>query len=151
MADKRVIIALAIALAAPAEGLRQLAYRDPVGILTVCYGHTGADVKQGQKKTLDQCKAILSEDMRVAVDQVEKCHAGLPEKVHAAFADAAFNIGPTVACNSTASRFLGAGNYRAACDQLLKWDKAKVAGVYVALPGLTKRRKAERDLCMEDA
>jgi GH24 family phage-related lysozyme (muramidase) len=30
--------ALAVAIAIPAEGLRQWAYYDPPGILTVCYG-----------------------------------------------------------------------------------------------------------------
>ena len=37
-------LALAVALAVPAEGLRQYAYYDPPGILTVCYGTTGRDV-----------------------------------------------------------------------------------------------------------
>ncbi len=31
---------IAAALAAPMEGLRQYAYYDPPGILTVCYGST---------------------------------------------------------------------------------------------------------------
>lgn len=30
------------------EGLRLAAYIDPVGILTIGYGHTGKDVKSGQ-------------------------------------------------------------------------------------------------------
>ena len=40
--DRRAIAAiLATAIAVPAEGLRQWAYYDPPGILTVCRGHTG--------------------------------------------------------------------------------------------------------------
>jgi GH24 family phage-related lysozyme (muramidase) len=44
---KSIALAVAMALAIPAEGLRQYAYNDPVGILTVCYGHTGDDIKKG--------------------------------------------------------------------------------------------------------
>lgn len=139
--------ALATAIAIPAEGLRQYAYRDPPGILTVCYGTTGKDVVAGKKYSLQECKAFLDRDMLKAVKTVEKCQPGLPENVLAAFSDAVYNLGPSVACESTAARLLRSGKVMEACDQLPRWNKAKVAGVYVELPGLTKRREAERRLC----
>ena len=142
------VAAIATAIAIPAEGLRQFAYYDPPGILTVCYGHTGADVVQNVKYSLADCKVLLTEDMLEAVEQVEKCHPNLPQNVHAAFADAAFNLGPVVACDSTASRFLEAGDFDSACRQLPRWNKARVGGVMVPLPGLTKRRNAEMALCL---
>lgn len=150
--SKRRVTALAIAsaLAIPAEGLRQFAYYDPPGILTVCYGST-TDVQRGKKYSLDECKARLDADMLASVDAVERCAPGLPANVLAAFSDAVYNIGPKVACNtraSTAARMLAAGDITGACNQLPRWDKASVAGVMVALPGLTKRRAAERDLCL---
>ena len=141
------VAAIATAIAIPAEGLRQFAYYDPPGILTVCYGHTGG-VESGRKYSLDECKGLLNADMLEAVDQVERCHPNLPQNVHAAFADAVFNLGPKVACNSTASRYLQAGDYDSACRQLPLWNKARVAGVLVPLPGLTKRRNAEMALCL---
>jgi lysozyme len=141
------VAAIATAIAIPAEGLRQFAYYDPPGILTVCYGHTGG-VESGRKYSLDECKGLLNADMLEAVDQVERCHPNLPQNVHAAFADAVFNLGPKVACNSTASRYLQAGDYDSACRQLPLWNKARVAGVLVPLPGLTKRRNAEMQLCL---
>lgn len=141
-------LALAVAIAAPAEGLRQVAYHDPVGILTVCYGHTGPDVQRGTRYSLEQCKALLDQDMRDALADVERCHPGLPDNVLAAFGDAVFNVGPRVACDSTASKYLAGGNIPAACDELLKWNKARVGGVLVELPGLTKRRAKERALCL---
>lgn len=143
--------ALATAIAIPAEGLRQWAYLDPPGILTVCYGHTGGVVK-GRKYSLAECKQYLSEDMSRAVNSVESCVPGLPENVLAAFSDAAFNIGPRVACDtdtSTAARLLKAGRITEACQQLPRWNRAKVAGVSVPLPGLTKRRKTEMELCLK--
>ena len=142
------VAAIATAIAIPAEGLRQWAYYDPPGILTVCYGHTGADVIANVKYSLDNCKAMLTADMMEAVNAVEKCHPNLPENVHAAFADAVFNIGPKVACNSTASKYLAVGDYEAACKELPRWNKTTIAGVLVPLPGLTKRRNAEMALCL---
>lgn len=145
--------ALATAIAIPAEGLRQWVYRDPPGILTVCYGST-TDVQPGRKYSLAECSARLDADMRGAVEAVERCAPGLPEPVLAAFADAVYNIGPRVACDtakSTAARALKAGRVREACEQLPRWDKASVGGVMVALPGLTKRRATERALCLTGA
>lgn len=151
-AGKRVaaIAAIAAAVAVPFEGLRQFAYYDPPGILTVCYGHTG-DVIKGRKYSINECHALLSSDMLDAVFTVERCAPGLPYDTAAALSDAVFNIGPKLVCDpgsSTLARKLKAGDIKGACEQLTRWDKARVAGVMVALPGLTKRRKAERDLCL---
>ena len=143
--------ALATALAIPAEGLRQFAYRDPPGILTVCYGHTGSDVVAGRKYSLAECNQFLTDDMRTAIDIVERCAPGLPEKPLAAFADATFNLGSRLVCdtkNSTAARLLKAGDIAGACRQLPRWSRATVAGQSVVLPGLTKRRQAEMELCL---
>lgn len=147
-------VALAIAIAAPAEGLRQYAYYDPPGILTVCAGHTGPDVVKGEKYSLAECDAYLNDDMHKAIRIVERCAPGLPTHVLAAFADATFNTGGTIACDksqSKAARLLAAGDLDAACEQLPRWNKAKVAGVMVPLPGLTSRREKERKLCKGEA
>ena len=144
---------LAVAIAIPAEGLRQWAYYDPPGILTVCYGST-TDVQKGKKYSLDECKARLDDDMRAAIATVDACAPGLPVPVLAAFGDAVYNIGPKIACDtthSTAARLLKAGDLAGACQQLPRWDKASVGGVMVSLPGLTKRRAKEMDLCLEGA
>lgn len=142
--------AVATALAIPAEGLRQVAYYDPPGILTVCYGST-TDVQKGKVYSLTECRARLDKDMTQAVETVERCAPGLPVNVLAAFSDAVYNLGPTIACDkqkSTAARLLASGSWAAACDQLPRWDKARVGGVMVSLPGLTKRRGYERDVCL---
>ena len=143
--------ALAVAIAIPAEGLRQWAYYDPPGILTVCYGST-TNVQKGVKYSLDECQARLDDDMRAAIATVDACAPGLPVPVLAAFGDAVYNIGPKIACDtahSTAARLLKAGDIEGACRQLPRWDKASVGGVMVSLPGLTKRRAKEMDLCLE--
>lgn len=145
------IAALAVAIAVPAEGLRQYAYYDPPGVLTTCFGHTGTDVVKGKKYSLAECNAFLDADMQGAVGAVLRCAPGAPDHVAAAFADAVYNIGPKIACdqkNSTAARLLAAKNWDAACNQLPKWDKAVVSGGLVSLPGLTKRRAKEQHLCL---
>ena len=150
-ADRKAIaLALATALAIPAEGLRQWAYLDPPGIPTICFGSTKG-VKMGDFRTVPECKALLTKEMMEVIDAVDACRPGLPIPVLAAFSDAAYNLGPKVACDdrrSTAARLLRARDYAGACQQLLRWDKANMLGVMVALPGLTKRRAIERDLCL---
>lgn len=141
---------IASAIAIPAEGLRQYAYYDPPGVLTVCYGST-TNVEKGKKYSLEECKARLDKDMLQSIQQVEQCVPGLPEEVLAAFGDAVYNLGPNIACNtkkSTAARHLIQGELVQACNQLPRWNKATVGGVSVELPGLTKRRNQERDLCI---
>ena len=83
--------------------------------------------------------------MQTAVQQVQKCHPDLPYGVMVAFSDAVYNIGPKVACNSTASKYLKQGNYEAACKELPKWNKSNG----ITLPGLTRRREAEMEICLD--
>jgi len=150
MSKRLSALALAIALAVPAEGLYHYAYYDPPGILTVCYGST-TNVVKDRYYPLSECKARLDKDMLAAIDQVDRCVPGLPERPLAAFADAVYNMGPTIACNtkqSTAARFLKAGRIVDACNQLPRWNKSKIMGVFVELLGLTRRREAERQLCL---
>lgn len=149
---KRLGIAAAIAasIAVPSEGLRQYAYYDPPGILTVCYGST-TNVISGKKYSIEECKARLDKDMLSAVETVDKCAPGLPDNVLAAFGDAVYNIGPKIACDktkSTAARMLASGDIKGACNQLPRWNKSTIAGVSVELPGLTKRREKEKSLCL---
>lgn len=143
--------AVATALAIPAEGLRQVAYYDPPGILTVCYGST-TNVVKGRVYSLAECKERLDTEMLATVTAVDRCIPGAPPNVLAAFSDAAYNLGEKIACDktrSTAARLLATAQWRQACDQLPRWNKASIGGFMVPLPGLTKRRAAERDICLE--
>lgn len=144
--------ALACCIAAPCEGLRQYVYADPVGIPTYCFGETRNPIP-GKQYTIDECKALLTDRMQEAVDQVERCAPGAPVNVLAAFGSAVYNLGPTLACDpkhSTAARLLAAGQWPQACDQLPRWNKATTPGGFlITLPGLTKRRGLERDECLK--
>lgn len=141
----------AVVIAIPAEGLRQVAYYDPPGILTVCYGST-TNVIPNKVYSLAECRARLDADILTAVVAVDKCVPNAPDSVVVAFSDAVYNLGPRIACNterSTAARKLKERDWVGACNELPKWNKAQIGVAMVALPGLTKRREAERQLCLK--
>ncbi len=145
-------LAAALAIALPAEGIRQYAYADSGGVTTVCWGST-TDVERGRKYTQAECVERLSSDMLTAMRAVERCVPGLPWNQLAAWTDAVYNLGPTIVCDleeSMAARLLKAGEREAACRQLPRWNNGKVAGIKVPLPGLTKRRQREMALCLGD-
>ena len=150
---RAAVLLLATSLAVPAEGIRHHFYYDPPGILSVCYGST-TNVDKTKFYSLDECKARLNTDMLKAIDTVESCVPGLPERVLAAFADAVYNIGAKIACNvkqSTAARMLKSGDVVGACNQLPRWNKSNILGIMVALPGLTRRRVAELKVCLGES
>lgn len=147
---KTAALTIATALAIPAEGIFTRWYFDPVGIATVCVGHTKS-VDKSKVYTVAECKALLNKEMGDVVSRLDSCRPGLPINVLAAFSDAAYNLGPHIACDttrSTAARLLAAGRYAEACEQLPRWNRAKVAGFSVPLSGLTKRREMERQVCL---
>ncbi len=142
------LAAVGLALAVPVviffEGTRQRAYLDPVQIPTICRGHTKG-VKLGQTATLDQCDEMLLQDLLRADAEMKSCiRVPLNDNQRAAFASFTFNAGGGNFCGSTMARKLNAGDYAGACNELPRWV---YAGGKV-LPGLVKRRQAERDVCL---
>ncbi len=143
-------LAIAIAVVAPFEGLRTVAYKDPVGIPTICFGETKG-VRMGDTATKAECQAMLEDRLQEFHADLAKCLPALPTmppEVQASFVSWSYNIGTGAACKSTLVRKARAGDLRGACNELPKWDKARVAGKLVALPGLTRRRAEEQALCL---
>lgn len=137
------VLVLAAALIQPWEGYEPEPYVDAVGVLTVCYGHTGR--VQDKTYTQAECDALLASDMGIAWRAVERCIAGpMTPGQAAALLSAAYNIGPSVVCGSTLQRKANAGDWAGACAQLDRWVYAKGK----RLRGLVKRRAAERALCL---
>ncbi|PPE74606.1 lysozyme [Solimonas fluminis] len=130
-------------LVAGFEGLRTAAYRDPVGIPTICYGST-AGVRLGDTATRAQCEALLGRELLAAHDAMMACvRVPLTPGQRAAFTSFSFNVGSRAFCRSTLARRLNAGDYAGACAELGRWVHARG----VRLPGLERRRAAERELC----
>ena len=135
--------ALVTAVVAQHEGLRLWAYRDPVGVLTACYGHTGPDVQPGQRYTRQQCRELLEADLARHAEALACIHRPLTDGQKAAFVSFAYNVGPQAFCGSSLVRKANAGDMAGACAELDKWVYAKGQ----RLPGLVKRRAAERAMC----
>lgn len=139
--------ALVVALVGGFEGLRTKAYRDPVGIPTVCFGETKG-VKMGDQYTKAQCETMLIERLEEFRAGVDKClKVPMPDERKAAVVSLAYNIGTGAFCKSTVARKLNAGDVQGGCDAFMMWTKAKG----ITLPGLVTRRKVERDLCLKEA
>lgn len=141
------VAAAVVATVAAFEGLRTIAYRDSVGIPTICYGET-LGVKMGDRKTAEECRAMLVRRLDVFEAGIRKCLKNpdaVPDGAYVASISLAYNVGISAFCGSSIRRNLDAGNVRAACESFLLWNKA---GGRV-LPGLTKRRQAERQICLK--
>lgn len=123
------------------EGLRLKAYRCPAGVWTIGYGHTG-DVEEGMVITKHQAETILEFDL----ERFERAVARLAPKANhnqfSALVSFAFNVGIGALEKSILLRRFNQGFVHAAADEFRKWTRA---GGKV-LPGLVKRREAERQL-----
>lgn len=141
------ITAVVVALVAGFEGLRTVAYRDPVGIPTVCFGETRG-VHLGDRYTVDQCRVMLGDGLVVFEAGMTACladAAALPDATYAALLSFTYNVGVAAFCKSTLVRKANAGDLAGACDELTKWVRAKGR----VLRGLVRRRAAERALCLD--
>lgn len=125
------------------EGLRLTAYQDQVGVWTIGYGHTGADVTPGLMISEDDAERLLEADLQRFQTGVSSlvCKPLTPSQF-AALVSFAYNLGISSLAKSTLLRCLNKGNYQDAAAKFLKWDRAE--GVVVA--GLLRRRQAEKTL-----
>lgn len=133
------------------EGLRTHAYRDSVGVPTICYGST-RKVYIGQKATLQECEERLQEDLTYAGKGVAKLvQVKLTQGQYDALVDFTFNLGETKLRKSTLLRKLNAEDYCGAAAEFDRWVYAKNAktGAMEKLPGLVKRRAGNRKMFEE--
>ena len=136
-----------VALIKAHEGLRLQAYQDPVGVWTIGYGHTTAagppKVERGMKITDAGADAILRQDLAKFEGYVSSAvKVPLNQNEFDALVSFTFNLGPGNLRSSTLLKKLNAGDRAGAADEFLKWTKAGGK----TLPGLVKRREAERAL-----
>lgn len=140
------IVAAATGVIAYHEGYVTHTYADPIGIPTVCYGHTGAGVVAGKEYTRAECDALLDSDVRQVLTSLQWCLAAdLKPNEWAALVSLAYNTGAVAICRSTIARMINAGQPASEwCRQFARWI---YAGGRV-LPGLVKRRAHEQALCL---
>lgn len=128
------------------EGLRTVAYSDPVGIPTICFGYTHG-VKLGDTATKAQCDGLLQEELLRANQIVNRCiRHPLTDGQRGALVSLTYNAGAQAVCGSTLQTKFNQGDSRAGCEQIKRWVYAKG----IKLPGLVRRREAEFKMCTGD-
>jgi len=141
------LMAAAVALVSAWEGLRTVAYKDIVGVPTVCFGETRG-VKMGDRYSVEECKAMLGDGLVEYETNMRACLKSpdtLPAKPYVSFLSLSYNIGSRAFCNSTLVRRVNAGDIKGGCEAISMWDRA--GGKVVK--GLVNRRAEERKLCLE--
>lgn len=138
------------------------AYLDPLGIWTIGWGHAvrwrgqllrGAG-NRGLARALypggitrAQAEALLKGDLVEFASNVQALvKVPLADRQFGALVSFAFNVGVGALAKSTLLRRLNERDFAAAAEQFLVWNKGRKNGVLIELPGLTRRRRAERAL-----
>lgn len=144
----------ALDLVKTSEGFRSTRYHDPVGRVTIGYGHALKPVDPYWNAVLSQesaCELAL-DDLETAGQQLESILGSaliqsLSDGQWAALLDFTFNLGAGTFEGSTLCAMLKAGAPPADCaSQFGRWVYGKVNGQDVKLQGLVTRRQAETDL-----
>ena len=141
------------------------AYLCPADYWTIGYGHVvkiGGEMLKGKDNaakariayprglTLAECETLLADDLARYAQAVESLvKVKTTDNQFAALVSFAYNCGINAFAGSTLLDVLNKGYYESAANQFLVWNKATVNGKKVVLNGLTRRRKAEKDLFLK--
>jgi len=129
------------------EGCRLVAYRDPVGIWTIGYGHTNdggyPEIKQGTKITKVEAEALLVRDLERFEELVAKTvKVRLTPNQFGALVSFCCNVGAAAFRRSSVLDRVNRMRFSEVPSRLALWNRA---GGRV-LPGLVKRRAGEGQL-----
>lgn len=147
MKQKLAVTALTLGAAGLAfisghEGRVYKAYPDPVGVVTICDGHTRT-AKMGQTATDAICDYLLQQDTAEAEATVKRLvKVKLTHKQYIALVDFTFNKGSGNFAKSTLLKYINSEQCWAAGAEFPKWRFAKDR----ELPGLVVRAKHQREL-----
>lgn len=143
------VAAIVVPLVVLFEGTIYRGYVDPVGIVTACTGSIydldGSRLNQsdiGKPYTKEQCDELLYRELGNHLKVLSCIKRDVNIYVQAATVSFAYNVGDKAVCESRYMRKLNEGDPNA-CAELSRWTLAKGR----ELPGLVKRRAAERALC----
>lgn len=132
------------------EGYRSLPYQDQAGVWTDGYGNT-EDVVPGVAVTEPQARAKMQEHVSRKASAIDKMLTRPATQGQSdAYQSLAYNIGVEAFRRSSVLRHHNAGNFRAACDAILLYNKIRINGVLTYSRGLANRRAAEHAMCLKD-
>jgi lysozyme len=137
------------------EGYRAKWYTCPAGKKTIGYGHVYRKGDIFESLTQPEAVQLLLADLvPVERDINNLVRVPINQFQFDALACFALNVGTDVDADtipeglgdSRLLKLLNEGNYQAAANEFLKWNKARINGKKVDVLGLTRRREAEREL-----
>lgn len=140
-------MSLAIALIEEFEGFEPKPYLCPAGKWTIGFGDTrwnGAQVTSLTKHiTRGQAEDALRRRLQAFQMELDRLvKVNLNSNQNAALLSFVYNLGAQNLRKSTLLKKLNSGDYQGAADEFLRWNKSNGK----ELDGLTRRRKAEREL-----
>jgi lysozyme len=142
--------AILVAIVPQFEGMRLVGSRPDRHPPAKCMGDT-RDVVVGRRYA-EECRISLEAQLVAHAGPVIACVPGLAGRTYqaAAAVSFAYNIGTGAFCRSTAARRFNAGDWRGGCRAFNEDDAGRpqwVTAAGIRLPGLVKRRAAEREMC----
>ena len=102
------------------EGFRRDAYRDAAGVLTIGYGHTGNDVREGDRLTTYGAEQLLLIDIKAFEAGVRQLHVAHTQGQFDALVSFAFNLGIGRLTRSTLLKVIREGGSKAAITREFK-------------------------------
>lgn len=130
------------------EGFITIAYRCPAGVLTIGYGHTGDDVREGDTIAQKEADELFEQDIAKFERELKqslttKVVKKLTQGQYDALLSFAFNIGITKFNSSTLRKKVMANPSDPTIGaEFCKW----IYGGGNVLPGLVKRRRMEANI-----
>lgn len=134
------VIAAIIAAIGGYEGLRTTAYKDVVGVPTICYGET-LGVKLGDHYTASECKELLRQRVPTWIARTEApLTRTVSDRLLVVLVPFVYNIGPGAWKTSTMVKLINKGDLVAACHEFPRWNRPA---------SLKSRRAKEQARCLE--
>ena len=129
------------------EGLRLETYEDPAGVLTIGYGHTGSNVRRGDRISEYWASELLKDDLATVERQIESLELKLTQGQADALISFTFNLGFERLKSSTLLKVIRrGGSMRQIKREFMRWVHAGGK----RLKGLERRRKWEADRFFEN-
>lgn len=137
----------------PSEGIVLSPYPDTGGLTTYCVGHLALKhEKLKSSYTIEECIALFTKDWKKHEQETDRMVGGkdkfASEWQRAAATDMTFNNGAGLIGSSTFISLIKQGKHKAACEQIIRWNKGRVKGVLTVLKGLVTRRDKTMPYCL---
>lgn len=130
------------------EGYSPFTYRDIAGVPTIGFGHA---IRPGEKFSEPlmgpAAETLLERDVSATVREINQLvRIPLFSCQFDALTSFTYNLGAGTLKKSPVLKLVNAGRHERVPAELLKYDKARVAGIERVIPGLFNRRKSEAKL-----